>query len=216
MSCVGMDEDFSGKQYHHQPLQVEQMEPDPYMEFVKWYELAVNAGETEANAMCLTTVDAQQQPHARMVLMKGVDSTGLRFFTNYQSQKAQDLADNAAVAVVFWWSKLHRQVRITGTACKLSVAESAAYFASRPHSSQISAIASPQSQEISSRDWLLQQTQAIAEEYADKVIPCPEYWGGYRIQITTCEFWQGLEYRLHDRILYLQEQGLWEKHRLSP
>lgn len=211
-----MEKNFTGQQYHHQPLKVEHMAVDPHLEFAKWYDLAVDTGEIEANAMCLSTVDRKLQPQARMVLMKGFDITGIRFFTNYQSQKARDIADNAAVAVVFCWSKLHRQVRITGIADKLSVLESIEYFATRPRSSQINAIASPQSQEIVSRNWLLQRTKAIAEEYQDKDIHCPDYWGGYRIQIKTCEFWQGLEYRLHDRIFYFQDQGQWQKRRLSP
>ncbi len=211
-----MEEDFVGQQYRHQPLDIEQMEVEPHLEFAKWYKLAVGIGEAEANAMCLTTVDVEQQPQARMVLMKGFDASGIRFFTNYQSQKAQAIAHNARVALVFWWPKLHRQVRITGKAFKLSVLESAQYFAKRPRTSQINAIASPQSQEIPTRAWLLQQTQAIARAYTDKDISCPDYWGGYCIQIITCEFWQGLEHRLHDRIFYFQNQGQWQKRRLAP
>jgi len=207
---------FAAKQYRHKPLDVQQMKAAPDEEFICWYELAVKSGEAEPNAMCLAAVDRHQQPHARMVLMKTISKQGLTFFTNYRSQKALDIAHNAKVALSFWWPVLHRQVRMTGTAIKLSSKESASYFATRPRSSQVNAIASPQTRKIPSREWLLQRVDAVEVEYATKEIVCPNDWGGYRILIKTYEFWQGLEHRLHDRIYYYQENEHWRKKRLAP
>ena len=207
---------FNRVQYQNEPLEPQKMKADPAEEFAIWYQLAIAGNEVEPNAMCLATVDEDQQPHARMVLMKSLPAEGLTFFTNYRSQKALDLEYNAKIAVTFWWSKLYRQVRITGTATKLSTTESAKYFATRSDSSQINAIASPQTQQIVSREWLLQQTVKATAAYKNKAIACPVYWGGYRIAIKTYEFWQGLEHRLHDRIYYYQKDESWRKIRLAP
>jgi pyridoxamine 5'-phosphate oxidase len=153
-----------------------------------------------------------------MVLLKAVDSSGFSFFTNYDSQKSQDLAANANAALCFWWSSLERQVRVQGEVVKVSKQESDKYFNSRPRGSRIGAIASQQSQVIASSEILEQQVESVALQYQDQDdIPRPEYWGGYRVKPRLIEFWQGRPSRLHDRIRYvLDANGNWQIERLSP
>ncbi len=198
---------------------------EPFALFQTWLEAAVDAAERgalrEPNAMTLATVDASGQPSARVVLLKGVDEAGraargFRFFTNYASHKAQNIAANPHAALVFWWDALERQVRIEGAVSKLSDAESNAYYNSRPKGSRLGAWASAQSTVIESRDVLEQRLAELEAQYASSDPPRPEFWGGYRIVPSLVEFWQGGTNRLHDRLRYLREDETWRVDRLSP
>lgn len=190
---------------------------DPISFFRQWFSEAQAAAITEVNAMALATVDAVGQPHARIVLLKGLDDQGFVFFTNYQSAKGHDLSTNPRSALVFFWKELERQVRIEGIATSVSEAESDAYFQSRPPGSRIGAWASPQSQVISSRTVLEDRSHDLEQQYKEGDIPRPPHWGGYRIIPNTIEFWQGRSSRLHDRIRFLREaSGQWRKERLAP
>ena len=189
---------------------------DPISFFQKWFDEARAAAVNEVNAMTLATVDASSVPHARIVLLKAVDSAGFTFFTNYHSSKGHDLAVNPNAALVFFWPELERQVRIEGLVAQVSAAESDAYFNSRPEGSRLGAWASPQSQVISSRSVLEDNETAFAARYNDGNIPRPEHWGGYRLQPRSVEFWQGRASRLHDRIRFEHSDQTWSKVRLAP
>ncbi|KAK6027998.1 pyridoxamine 5'-phosphate oxidase [Ostertagia ostertagi] len=180
-------------------------------------EEAELAGVDEVNAMTIATVDAAGTPHARIVLLKGLDDQGFSFFTNYQSAKGQQLAANAKVAVVFFWRELERQVRIEGTVRMLTPAENDAYFNSRPEGSKIGAWASPQSREIPARQGLEDLVNKYTEAFKDKEIPRPENWGGYCIKPDYIEFWQGRSSRLHDRIVFEKGvENIWRRYRIAP
>lgn len=192
---------------------------DPLIFFRKWFEEAERAQIDEVNAMTLTTVDTLGQPHARIVLLKGLDEKGFVFFTNYNSAKGKDLAGHPQAALLFFWKDLERQVRIEGVAEKISAAESDAYFFSRPPESRIGAWASPQSEIIESRSVLEENEQKYRGQFPDNNhIPRPEHWGGFRIIPTRIEFWQGRSSRLHDRIVFLRKDtaAAWERYRLAP
>ena len=193
------------------------LEASPIKEFGGWYALAIEAGLPEPNAMTLCTVDAQGQPWARTVLLKLYDEQGFVFFTNYESRKAQDIAQNPRVALLFPWVALARQVQITGVAERIPTAESLKYFATRPRGSQIGAWSSPQSQVISSRSLLEAKVAEMVRRFGQGEIPLPDFWGGYRVVPETVEFWQGRDSRLHDRFRYLKEPGQgWRIERLAP
>lgn len=193
-------------------------DPDPFCLFATWFDAAAKSGVVEPNGMTLATVGPDGQPSARTVLLKGFDSTGFVFFSNYESRKGRDLAVNPRAALLFWWSELERQVRIEGVVSQVSAAESDAYFASRPYPSQLGACASPQSREIESRGFLESELLTLAATYAGKSIPRPTYWGGYRLEPLTLEFWQGRESRLHDRLRYSRatDGATWRIARLAP
>ncbi|WP_448380333.1 pyridoxamine 5'-phosphate oxidase [Gloeomargarita sp.] len=192
-------------------------DPDPWVQFQQWFEEACAAPIREPNAMTLATVDAQGCPDARIVLLKGFDAQGLQFFTNMNSAKGQQLAHCPQAALVFWWEPLERQVRFRGTVTPLPAAASDAYFQQRPRDSQLGAWASPQSQVIPDRSALEERFAQLAQEYADREIPRPPFWGGYCLRPHTIEFWQGRPSRLHDRIAYrLQPDGTWQQTRLAP
>lgn len=187
----------------------------PSKQFAKWLEEAIAAQLPEPNAMTLATVDQAGRPSTRVVLIKEFDDRGPVWFTNYQSRKGQQLAANPFAALQFHWVELERVVRIEGPVEKISAQESDAYFASRPLDSRIGAWASPQSETISSRAVLL----ARAAEYAAKFMlnpPRPPHWGGYRLLPNRFEFWQGRSSRLHDRIQYRLDAGVWKIERLAP
>lgn len=205
------------KEYKRGALDEESVTATPMAQFTIWFEEARAAGLIEANAMIVATVDALGAPSARTVLLKRFDEHGLVFFTNYESHKGRDLAVNPRVAALFYWGALERQVRFTGTAERLPAAESDEYFQSRPLGSQIGAVASPQSEVISSREWLAEEF-AAAERAAEVAggVERPDHWGGYRIVPDRVEFWQGRSNRLHDRIQYRLEGGHWEIERLAP
>ena len=187
----------------------------PSKQFAKWLEEAIAAQLPEPNAMTLATVDQAGRPSTRVVLIKEFDDRGPVWFTNYHSRKGQQLAANPFAALQFHWVELERVVRIEGRVEKISAQESDAYFASRPLDSRIGAWASPQSETISSRAVLL----ARAAEYAAKFMlnpPRPPHWGGYRLLPDRFEFWQGRSSRLHDRIQYRLDAGVWKIERLAP
>lgn len=191
--------------------------PNPIAQFELWYKETLASELHEPTAMCLATVDANAQPWQRMVLLKQVDQKGFVFFTNYGSRKAQHITGNNKVSLLFPWHPLGRQVKVTGTTAKISGAESLKYFISRPRGSQIGAWSSPQSQFIASRSVLESMVQQMKERYANGEIPLPSFWGGYRVQPLTLEFWQARENRLHDRFIYQQdEDGTWQIGRMAP
>jgi pyridoxamine 5'-phosphate oxidase len=182
----------------------------------RWLDDAVAGGVREPNAMVLATADGSGRPSLRTVLLKGLDAGGLRFFTNYASDKAHDLAANPVASLLFPWIDLQRQVRLTGAVSKLDAADSDAYFASRPHGSQIGALASPQSQVVADRAALEAARDALAARYPDDVRR-PESWGGYVVTPDSVEFWQGRPDRLHDRLRYRRAaDGAWVTERLAP
>lgn len=190
---------------------------DPMRQFEAWFDEARAAGLIEPNAMTLCTVDSDGVPHGRVVLLKGIDQ-GFVFFTNYQSDKARQIAAHPQVALVFYWDRLERSVRISGEAGKTSRQESETYFRSRPRKSQIGAWVSDQSSVVASRDVLEQRFAELAARYPEGTdVPCPPFWGGYRVIPEAIEFWQGQRSRLHDRLRYMrQADGRWRIERLAP
>lgn len=183
----------------------------------KWLDEARAANIKDPNAMTLATTTRSGKPSARIVLLKGIDTRGFSFFTNYLSRKGRDLAENPHAALVLYWPALDRQIRITGRVSKLSAPESDAYFDSRPAGSRFSAAVSPQSSVIPSRAVLEQQLAKLREKYPDAAPPRPKHWGGYLVRPVEIEFWQQGEYRLHDRLRYrLTRDGSWKLERLAP
>ncbi len=186
-------------------------------QFTNWWQEAIKAGIEDINAMTLATASKEGIPSARIVLLKGYDSNGFVFFTNYQSQKGKDLADNPQGALLFFWKELERQVRIDGSIEKINAKESDAYFHSRPASSKIGAWASPQSRVIGDRMVIENNFLAYEEKFGIDNIPRPEHWGGYILKPRVMEFWQGRSSRLHDRIHYtVQPDCNWKIERLAP
>lgn len=205
-----------GEQYEGTPLDPAACDPDPLVEFRRWFQAAVDARIPTVNAMTLATVDERGRPAARVVLLKEVDDRGFVFFTNYDSRKGKDLTAHPFAALVAFWEPLHRQVRIEGEVEKLAPADSDAYFASRPRGSQIGAIASPQSRPIANRA-ALEALVAEATRAIGAAAPLrPAHWGGYRVIPDMVELWQGQPSRLHDRVRYRREGGRWERDRLAP
>ena len=205
------------KEYANPVLTREMLDPDPYGQFERWFQETCNAGLSEPNAMTLATVGADGQPTLRTVLLKLFDWDGFVFYTNYGSRKAQQIAANSRVALLFPWVKLARQVAITGVAEKVSLAESARYFASRPHESQLGAWISQQSSVLTSRQLLMNELEKIKARFRKGEVPLPDFWGGYRVRPASIEFWQGQTSRLHDRFLYTrQADASWTIERLAP
>lgn len=203
--------------YTHASLSEKDVLSDPFEQFGHWFKEALNSRLPEPNAMTLATATPDAWPSARTVLLKSFDPAGFVFYTNYESRKGQELEKNPRVALLFTWLELERQVRIEGTAARVSAEESLAYFQSRPKGSQIGAWASPQSQVIPDRSVLEASVQALAETYShDEVLPAPPFWGGYRVMPHAIEFWQGRENRLHDRIRYTRQEKSWKMERLAP
>jgi pyridoxamine 5'-phosphate oxidase len=191
--------------------------PDPIKQFEQWYAQTIETDIVEPTAMSLASVDAQGQPWQRMVLLKLFDEKGFVFFTNYASRKAEQIAVNSRVSLLFPWQVLGRQVKVTGQAAKISTAESMKYFATRPRGSQIGAWASRQSQVIKSRAILDAMFDDMKHKFLDGDVPLPSFWGGYRVTPVTIEFWQARDSRLHDRFMYRQdEKARWFIERLSP
>jgi pyridoxamine 5'-phosphate oxidase len=205
------------KDYTLQDFSEIEADPNPFIQFKRWFAQALAAQLPEPNAMTIATATPDGKPSARMVLLKDFDERGFVFFTNYSSHKGQELAKNPQAALVFWWVELERQVRITGRVEKISENESDQYFYSRPDNSRLGAWASNQSEAIASREVLEQRLQEFQRQYANQEIPRPNYWGGFRIIPTEIEFWQGRPSRLHDRLLYSYlDHGSWKIQRLSP
>ena len=211
-------ETHARKSYERAALDEHGIDRDPFQQFTIWYDEAVAAGLPEPEAMTLSTATLEGQPSARIVLLRGYDERGFCFFSNYSSQKGQELAANPYAAVTFHWVELERQVRIAGRVEKVTEAESDAYFQSRPSQSRIGAWSSPQSNVISSRDALEDMFKKYQEQYLDETaIPRPEHWGGYRVIPERIEFWQGRPNRLHDRLRFIRiDQGPWTLQRLAP
>lgn len=198
-------------------LEIENVQPNPIEQFKIWFDEALKAQVLEPNAMVLSTVDAKLQPHARVVLVKDISDAGFTFFTNYQSNKGQELSQNSAACLTFFYPQMERQIRIEGSVSKISREASDLYFQSRPLGSKIGAWVSVQSKKINSRAELEQKQAELEKQYSEKPIPIPEYWGGYLLKPNLIEFWQGRSSRLHDRILYeLDTNQNWQISRLSP
>ena len=190
---------------------------DPIIQFGAWFNQAVEVNVLEPNAMTLATASKDAKPSARIVLLKDVTNEGFMFYTNYESRKGQQIEENNAVALCFNWLELHRQVRIEGTAYKLTPEVSEIYFQSRPKGSQIGAWASPQSKVIPSRETIENKQAELTLQYQDSaLLPLPPFWGGYNVVPESIEFWQGRPDRLHDRILYTRKEKDWIIERLAP
>ena len=205
------------QEYTKAALDVESANESPFVQFEKWFGEAQSGELLEPNAMVLSTVDELNRPFQRTVLMKALDHSGLVFYTNYKSRKARHIEKNNQVSVLFPWYAMERQVFIQGVAKKVSAKESLKYFTSRPHGSQLGAWVSQQSQVISSRSILEMKLAEMKQKFKEGKVPLPDFWGGYRIEPTSFEFWQGRQNRLHDRLLYEQQaKGNWKISRLSP
>lgn len=214
-----MDKPIDGirKEYSQRGFTEPEADPDPLKQFDAWFDEAVRCGLTEPNAMALATMGADGRPAVRMVLLKGFDSRGFVFYTNYESRKGRELAGNPHAAACFWWDEIERQVRIEGVVEPISSEESDAYFQTRPRECQLAARASRQSAVIESRALLQRQLKELEARYRDKPVSRPPNWGGYCLRPTTIEFWQGRERRLHDRLRYRRgDDGGWIRERLSP
>ena len=205
------------KNYSQQTLSEDLVNPDPVIQFEKWWQEAVASGIDEVNAMTLATASSDGLPSARIVLLKGFSPDGFVFYTNYDSYKGKQLEENPRACLVFFWKELERQVRIVGIVQKVSVELSDEYFHSRPIGSQLGASISPQSTVIESREWLESKYKETEQKVAGKTIQRPANWGGYAVKPVLVEFWQGRPSRLHDRLEYsLQENGKWKIERLAP
>lgn len=205
------------REYMLAGLSKRDLEPNPLVQFEKWFQQTVAAGVLEPNAAVLATADASGQPSARMILIKGVDERGFSFFTNYESRKARELTQNPKAALVFPWIELERQVCITGSISKLPRGEAAAYFKIRPRGSRLGAWTSKQSRVIGSRAELEERLKQVEAQYPGEEIPLPPDWGGYLLAPIEIEFWQGRPNRLHDRLRYTkQPDSTWRIERLSP
>jgi pyridoxamine 5'-phosphate oxidase len=199
------------------PLIESEVDPNPFKQFAEWFKQAEAVVPILPNAMTLATATRAGVPSARMVLLKDFDERGFVFYTNYDSQKGNELDENPVAALCFYWAQLARQVRITGTTTRTSREESEAYFQTRPLDSQLGAWVSHQSEVIECREVLEAKMAELSTEYEGKVIPLPPYWGGYRLAPSAFEFWQSRPSRLHDRIRYrLSSQGSWVIERLAP
>jgi pyridoxamine 5'-phosphate oxidase len=188
---------------------------DPLQQLRRWLDEA-RAAAPQPDAMTLATADPDGRPSARVVLLRWLDAEGITFFTNRTSRKAEELSQNPVAALVFHWWELGRQVRVEGTVEETTPEESHEYWVSRPRGSQLAAWASPQSQALTGRDELDGLVAEAEERFAGTDVPLPPHWGGYRIRPDRIEFWTHREDRLHDRILYLREDGEWRRQRLAP
>ena len=205
------------KNYSQKKLSEKKVNDNPIKQFAKWWKQAVASKIDEVNAMTLATASPDGVPSARIVLLKGFSEEGFTFFTNYNSFKGQQLAENPKACLIFFWKELERQVRITGLVQKINAAASDEYFYSRPQESQMGAIASPQGQVIESREWLDKHYKELKKQLKEQNIKRPEHWGGFIVKPVIIEFWQGRPSRLHDRLQYtLQENGQWKIERLAP
>jgi len=192
------------------------LDPDPIAQVASWYAQAQERGVAQPEAMTLATATPAGAPSARMVLLKGIDARGLIFFTNLDSRKAAELAANPRAALVLYWQPLRRQVRVEGRVERLSEAESAAYFATRPRGGALAAWASPQSRPLESRDALERLYAGVEQRFAGEDVPLPPFWGGYLVVPDAVELWEGRDNRLHDRVRYERAGSAWRLTRLAP
>ena len=200
----------------HQPLDEEDLDRDPIRQFRRWFGAAAAAGQPEPEAMALATATPDGEPSVRFVLLRGVDERGFVFYTNGRSRKGRDLAGNPRAALVFRWSTVERQVRVTGPVGPWWPAESDAYFRSRPRGAQLGAWASHQSEPLDRRAVLESHFAEVAARFEGRDVPRPPWWGGFRVRPAEVEFWQGRANRLHDRLAYRLADGRWQIQRLSP
>lgn len=203
------------REYEGIPLNEYTVDSNPFEQFSRWFDEALEHVSFDANAMTLTTVDENGQPSSRTVLLKGFDKNGFVFYTNYRSRKGRHIQNNSRVSITFYWAELIRQVHIEGNAQRVPETQSDDYFKSRPVQSQLSAWASSQSDEVESRSVLKARMKEYEEKFGDK-IPRPPHWGGFLVVPHRIEFWQGRLNRLHDRICYSLEDDEWAIKRLSP
>ena len=206
------------KSYEKGKLLESEIPDNPFELFETWFQLADDSDSVEeANAMSLSTVGKDMWPKTRVVLLKSFNKNGFRFFTNFESEKGKDLAQNAKCCISFFWPSLEKQIIVKGEAHKIPEAESEEYYHSRPRGSQLGAKASDQSSVIPSREYLEQRLETLEAEYENKEIPKPDYWGGFEITPVKFEFWQGRKSRLHDRIKFTKENDKnWKIERLAP
>ncbi len=192
------------------------VDPDPLKQFDKWFHDAVSGKVDEPNAMVLSTVNSENRPSSRVLLMRNYDAQGFGFYTNYKSRKAQEIANYPNASLLFFWPQLERQIRIEGMLEKQLAEESDTYFNSRPRESQLGAWTSPQSEIIADRKFLEEELAEITKKFEGKEVPRPEWWGGFVLVPDRMEFWQGRPGRLHDRICYVKENNGWKIVRLAP
>lgn len=212
-----MSNNYKDDQYELYELREEDLDPNPFKQFEKWFDWALTADLIHPNAFTLATSGADQRPSVRMLLLKGFDEKGFVFYTNSESKKGHDLSDNPNAAICFWWDKLERQIRIEGTVERIDERRADAYFASRPRGSQIGAWASEQSRVIDDRYVLENRYREIEKKYEGGDVPRPPCWLGYVLMPSSIEFWQGRPDRLHDRLRYrLLPEGTWLIERLAP
>ena len=204
------------KDYIQGVLSEQDILPDAIQQFEKWWSEAIASEIEEPNAMTLATINEQGFPSARIVLVKDISEQGFSFFSNYNSDKGQQINAQNRGALLFFWKELERQVRIEGTIEKLSDADSDAYFASRPRGSRIAAWSSPQSEIIADRSVLDQRAAEFEEKFQNQDVPRPPHWGGYLVRPLSIEFWQGRSSRMHDRLKYIKEGNGWKIERLAP
>lgn len=211
MSIAGIRKDYQLKS-----LSELEVNNNPFSQFSSWWDEAVQSEIDEVNAMTLSTITTEGRPSSRIVLLKGFDERGFVFFSNYNSNKGQQISSNSHVSLLFFWKELERQIRIDGICSKVSAEESDAYFNSRPIGSRLGAWASPQSEKIQDREVLVERLAAVTQEFGLENVPRPPHWGGYHVMPIRIEFWQGRSNRLHDRILYEQHEHAWQISRLAP
>lgn len=207
------------EEYSSSSLDIADVPNEPIALFEQWMQEALRSELPEPNAMTLATCNMAGVPSARVVLLKGLSKDGFTFYTNYNSQKGKELAENPQAALVFLWLELQRQVRVEGVVEKIAATASQAYFQSRPKGSQIGAVASPQSSVIAGREVLEEKVKSLEQAYAaQEHLPCPDHWGGYIVKPKRVEFWKGRSSRLHDRLVYTKlENGMeWKIERLAP
>lgn len=204
------------REYSLASLDIDSVDKNPFNQFRKWFEEAKSGELLEPNAMVVSTVNENGQPFQRTVLMKALDDKGIVFYTNFSSRKAEQIAQNNKISLLFPWYGLERQVAITGIAEKVSTKESLDYFTSRPYGSQLGAWVSDQSSVISSRKILEMKLAEMKRKFKEGKVPLPDFWGGFRVVPETFEFWQGRQSRLHDRLMYEKEGSDWKIFRMAP